>query len=271
MTDGETHSPLPLSVSVIASNEEANLERCLRSVDGLAKEIILVHNDCKDRTVEIAESFGAHCFEETWRGHRDQKNLALDKTSHPWSLCLDADEELSVPLRTSLRTFLENASENAAFDGAYFSRLSFFLGRWIKHGDWYPDHNLRLVRRERGRWSGSREHDKMKVEGRTKKLSGDLLHYSFPSIRSYLEKTNYYADVFLQRQLDAGKSWRLRDAALRPFWRFFRTYVLRRGFLDGFPGFFLAFATAFSTLVRHSRLYEEEARQRVDESGHSIP
>ena len=257
----EANEPLPLSVSLIASNEEQNLARCLRSVEDLAEEIVLVYNDCSDRTVAIAEKFGARCFEEVWQGHRDQKNLALDKATKPWILCVDADEEVSEPLKLALRRFVEDG-DCEGFDGAFFPRKSFFLGRWILHGDWYPDHSLRLIRRGKGRWAGSREHDKMKTEGKVRKLHGDLLHYSFPSISSYLEKTNYYADFFLQRQLDAKSKWRVGNVVFRPAWRFFRAYFLRLGFLDGFPGFFLAAATAFSTLVRHSRLYEHEVRER---------
>ncbi|MGI9239868.1 MAG: glycosyltransferase family 2 protein, partial [Verrucomicrobiales bacterium] len=142
--------------------------------------------------------------------------------------------------------------------GASFPRLSHFLGRWIRHGDWYPDRKLRLFRRESGRFVGEPGHDEVEVEGAVVRLSADQLHYSYPNANSFLDKLNGFSDAFLAKELAAGKSWSLFRAIFRPWWRFFRGYVLRRGFLDGFPGYWIAKATAFSTFIRHSRLYEYE-------------
>lgn len=257
-------SPLPLSVAIIASNEEDNLPRCLESLGGIAQEIILVHNNCTDRTVQIAKQYNATCFEETWHGHRDQKNIALGKTSQPWVLCLDADEALSPSLRNSILQFFKHCPTQE-ISGAKFNRLSRFMGKWIRHGDWYPDTKLRLVRADTGSWKGSREHDKLQVDGTVRHLEGDLLHYSYPTLTTFVEKTIYFSDIYLQRQLDAGKIWKLGNAVLRPLWRFFRAYIIRRGFLDGFPGFFIAAATAYMALVRHSRLYEYEVLKSFEE------
>lgn len=246
---------LPLSVCLIAHNEAARIRRCLDSVRPLAAEIIVVVNDCTDGTEAIArDEFGAQIFEETWHGHRDQKNIALAKATQPWTLCLDCDEELSPALAAELRAFIE--ADDPGFNGASFPRKVWFLGRWITHGDWYPDRSLRLIRTGKGRWAGSREHDRMEIEGRAKKLAADLHHYTNPTLNDQIAKINYFADIYLRRQLDAGQEWKLSHALLRPPWRFFRAYVLRRGFLDGFPGLYAAVLTAFATFVRHSRLYE---------------
>jgi glycosyltransferase involved in cell wall biosynthesis len=244
-----------LSVVLIASNEESNIAKCLESLSGIADEIILVHNDCVDKTVEIALKFGAICFEEKWHGHRDQKNMALSKAKKSWVLCLDADERLSPALLASIQSILHRDSKNEA-DGFECNRKSFFLGRWISHGDWYPDKKIRLVRREKGKFIGLSEHDKLSVNGKVKHLKGDLLHFSYPTLDSILEKTLYFSDIFVRRNSNDGRSFNTCNIVLRSIWRFFRAYILRFGFLDGFPGFFIAVANAYSTFFRHSKVYE---------------
>ncbi len=251
---------LPLSISIISLNEEANLRRCLESVSGLAQEIIVVDSGSKDKTREVAESFGARFVHQDWLGHRDQKNVALGLCAQPWVLALDCDEELSPELRDSLIAFFEQP-EAVRPDGAWMNRRTWFMGRWITHGDWYPDRKLRLFRRELATWGGSPEHDKIEMNGsgRSVHLAGDLLHYSFRDTNHFLSKQAGYADVFLQRELakDSGFSWF--KVVMRPWWRFMRSYFLRLGFMDGFPGLWIAVATAFFAFQRYSRTYEHTA------------
>lgn len=251
--------PLPLSISIISCNEESNIARCLKSAADLAGEIVVVDSGSKDRTKEIAESYGARVSHQDWLGHRDQKNIALGLCAQPWVLALDCDEELSPELRQSIIDFFGKGRSNT-FDGAECNRKVWFLGRWITHGDWYPDRKLRLFKREKARWGGSPEHDYIELQGPTLRLDGDLHHFSFPSMNRYIEKINVFADVFLERQKSAGKRWSLLTTITRPLWRFFRAYVLRRGFMDGFPGLWIATATAFSAFVRYSRKYEDEVK-----------
>lgn len=253
-------SPLPLSVSIITRNEAANLPRCLASVAGLAAEIVVMDSGSTDATPEIARQFAARWMHQDWLGYRDQKQKALEACRQPWVLALDADEEVSSAMRHEIIQFLETAS--ATHDGASFPRKVWFLGRWITHGDWYPDRKLRLVRRASARWGGSPEHDKLEVPGRILVCQGDLHHYSFPTMARYVEKINVFAGEYLKRQLADGTRWSLSATLFRPAWRFFRAYVLRRGFLDGFPGFWIAFSTAYQTFVRHSRLYEHQLQAR---------
>jgi len=253
--------PFPLSISIVAHNEERNIGRCLESAANLAEEIVVVDAGSNDRTREIAASFDAKVIHQDWLGHRDQKNVALSHCTRPWVLALDCDEFLSPDLRASISSFFREGLPEK-FEGAWCNRKTWFLGRWIRHGDWYPDRQLRLVRREKARWGGSPEHDKIDIHGPTTGLAGDLCHDSFPSMNRYIEKINIYSDVFLQRQNELGKRWSLMQNVTRPLWRFFRAYVLRRGFLDGYPGLWIAVATAFSTFVRYSRQYEEESRQK---------
>lgn len=249
--------PLPLSIAITACDEEQNIARCLRSVVDLAEEIVVVDSGSKDRTLEVAEGFGARVFHQDWLGHSLQKQVALDHCTGEWALVLDCDEELSSELLASIRAFFDDGRAKK-YDGASFSRKVWFLGRWITHGDWYPDRKLRLVRRAKARMSGNDAHDLIEVSGATTVLAGDLHHYSFPSMNRYVSKINVFADLFLEKQKAEGVKWSLAANVTRPLWRFFRAYVLRCGFLDGFPGLWIAVATAFFTFVRYSRKYEDE-------------
>lgn len=253
--------PFPLSISIIACNEEANIARCLQSAAGLAQEIFVVDSGSADRTREIAASLGAKVTHQDWLGHRDQKNVALRLCTQPWVLALDCDEELSPELKHSIERFFEDGSADK-FNGAECNRKVWFLGRWITHGDWYPDRKLRLFRREKAEWAGSPEHDFIKLDGPVTRLQGDLHHYSFPSMSRYIEKINTFSDVFLARQKAEGKQWSLWANVTRPLWRFFRAYVLRGGFLDGFPGLWIAVSTAYFAFVRYSRKFEDEVARK---------
>lgn len=255
-----------LSVAVTSFNEETRLRKCLAAVRGLAAEIVVVDSGSTDGTVAVAEEAGARVLRQEWLGHSRQKQAALDACTHPWVLILDCDEELSGELRESIARFF-SSGDAAWFHGCRFNRRVRFLGRWITHGDWYPDTKLRLVRRDKAVMGGNAVHDTVLVEGAVKHLRGDLLHDSYPTIGSYLEKIGPFADGFAERRQEEGKGWSLLANLLRPAWRFFRAYVLRFGFLDGFPGFWIAYATAFSVFVRYSRLYEEEFRERKKAEG----
>jgi glycosyltransferase involved in cell wall biosynthesis len=262
---------LPISVSMIARNEAHNLPRSLGSVAGWVSEIVVVVNDCTDDTVSVAKSFGAVVIEHPWQGYRDQKVFALAKVTQPWVLALDADEEVSPEMAIAIKSFISQAS--LPFYGAAFRRKVWFLGRWITHGDWYPDWSLRLLLKDKGHWSGSPEHDRIELQGPYAKLKVDMLHYSFPSINAHTLKIPVFAEYFLTRQLAAGKKWSLLRTISHAGWRFVRAYVIRLGFLDGFPGFYIAVATAFSTFTRYSQLFEYEANQAQksgsDSSGES--
>jgi glycosyltransferase involved in cell wall biosynthesis len=248
-----------VSVVIVARNEAARIGRCLASVQGWVAEIVVALNDSTDDTGAIAASFGARTEQVQWKGYRDTKNVALGFATAPWVLALDADEEVSPGLRADIETFLGGA-DHARFAGARFPRKVWFIDRWITHGDWYPDYSLRLFRREGSCWGGSPEHDTMKVSGAIKRLHGDLFHYSFPTLSSHVAKINVFADYFLRRQQDAGQRWSVWPCLLRPAWRFFRAYFLRLGLLDGYPGLYIAVATAFGAFVRYSRLYEAERK-----------
>jgi len=251
----DNNSIPPVSMALTTLNEEARLAKCLASARGLVREIVVVDSGSTDGTAAIAEAEGGRVIRQDWLGHSAQKQIALDACTQSWVLVLDADEEVSPELRQSILAFFKSGDVDW-FHGCRFNRKIRFLGRWISHGDWYPDTKLRLVRRDKARVGGNAAHDEVLVAGSVKHLHGDLLHDSYPTIQSYLNKIGPFADDFAERQRKAGKKWSLAANLLRPLWRFFRAYFLRLGVLDGFPGFWIAYATAFSVFVRYSRLYE---------------
>ncbi|PTX92539.1 glycosyltransferase family 2 protein [Opitutus sp. ER46] len=249
---------LPISVVIVARNEARNLARCLASVQGWTEDQVVVLNDTTDDSEAVCRQLGARVEQRPWQGYRDTKNAALALARHDWVLSLDADEEVSPALREAITAFIARADRDA-FAGARFPRKVWFLDRWITHGDWYPDLSLRLFHRGRARWGGDAfVHEKIECDGPVATLAGDLHHYSFPTLASHVAKVNPFAELFLRQQQARGRRFSLAAAIGRPAWRFFRAYILKRGFLDGFPGYYIAWATAFGALVRHSRLYEAE-------------
>jgi len=245
---------LPISVVMIARNEAKRLPQSLGSVAGWVTEIVVVINDCADETAAVAASFGALVSEHPFQNLRDQKSIALGKATQPWVLSLDADEVVSPELKTEIFRFIESADDTVS--GVWFSRRLWFMQRWIRHGDNYPDRVLRLFRNGKGRLGGTEEHDCFVVDGRTIRFRADLLHYSHESISSHVGKINFFTDFFLKRAVQKGRRVSPWSVIFHAKWRFLRAYFLRLGILDGFPGFYLAYFSAFSTFIKYAKLYE---------------
>jgi glycosyltransferase involved in cell wall biosynthesis len=249
-------SKLPISVCIIAGNEAARIRRALESVVGWTMEIVIVLNDdVKDGTDKIAESFGAKVFHEPWKGYGPQKNSAVAKATQNWLLNLDADEEVTPALRAEIQCAVGEPGTHAAF---CFPRLTQFCGRWIRHGDWYPDRQTRLWRRGHVRWSNALVHESPQVNGAVGRLQGDLLHYSMESLEHQVRKTVKYADEFTKNSLARKRTVTFLDLSVRPVWRFWRAYLFRLGFLDGWQGFAIAWMTAFYTFLRYAMAREAE-------------
>jgi glycosyltransferase involved in cell wall biosynthesis len=245
---------LPVSVVLIASNEEKNIARCIGSVYGWVEEIIVVVNDCIDKTVEIAKIYGATVVEHPWENFRDQKNFAKQFATKAWILSIDADEVVSDRLKSSIMMFV--ADDNKRYNGAEFKRMAFFLGKWIRHGDWYPDHCQRLFRKDNGHWEGGLVHEYLKINGNVKMLHGHLLHYTYNSIRDHVETMLKYTDLFVEdNQTKVVKTWLI---IVHACWKAFRCYVIKRGFLDGFHGIYIAMAQGFFAIYKYTRLLERQ-------------
>jgi glycosyltransferase involved in cell wall biosynthesis len=252
--------PFALSLCVIARNEGHNLGRCLQSVQGYVRQIVVVINDCTDDTEAVAKSYGAAVYTHPWHGDRDQRNIALGYATEDWVLVLDADEALSEPLKATLQAFFQGPLCQH-YSGASFARCTQYLGRWIRHGDWYPDRCLRLFKRTKGITRGMPRHPKVVVDGAVVKLPGDILHYSYPTLTLQWNKVPSFADDFVQTRRSEGKRFWLPEAIGRALWRFVRGYVFKLGFLDGYRGFYIAVFAMASTLFRYTRLWEAELQQ----------
>ncbi|HUJ10133.1 MAG TPA: glycosyltransferase family 2 protein [Verrucomicrobiae bacterium] len=251
-------APLPLSIAIITLNEEANLPRCLASVRDLAAEIVVIDSGSTDRTAELARQCGAVFEFHKWQGHVAQKNVALRRCSQPWVLCLDADEAVSPELAAAI--YSRFAVGQPREDGCWVNRRTFYLGDWIRHV-WYPEWRLRLVRKERAQWRGVDPHDRLEVAGETKRLDGDLLHYSYRDLQDHLQRTIRYAQISANSYDRAGKSSHWYYLLFSPWIAFFRQLVIRQGWRDGWRGWLIAGVTMIHVFAKYAFLLEKRRSQ----------
>jgi glycosyltransferase involved in cell wall biosynthesis len=245
---------------MISGAESQRIGKALASVVEWAGEIIVVLNEeVSDGTDKAAAAFGAKVFREPWRGFVAQKNSAAAKAGCPWILGLDADEIVTAPLLQEIAALFKAGQppSEAAFR---FARCTYYCGRWIRHGDWYPDYVTRLWRKDAAEWVGVDPHASLAVRGAVGTLNADLQHYSNDSIDQQISKIVPYSADFVRHRRQIGRSAGMADLTIRPAWRFFRAYVLRRGFLDGWQGFYIASLSAFSTLTRYVKVLEAERK-----------
>ncbi len=248
---------------MIAGAEASRIGRALDSVAGWTSEIIVVLNDdVTDGTDKIAESAGAKVFREPWKGYRRQKNSAAQKASQEWILGLDADEAISAGLREEIQRLFADGKRTGQFAAFSFPRLSWYCGRWIRHGDWYPDRSTRLWRAGQAEWGGGDIHEKLLAHGPVGKLHADLFHYTRTSINHHLQKIIPFSDEFIRQHAADGRRAGMGDLVVRPVWRFLRAYFFRLGFLDGWQGYYIACHNAFSTVVRYAKIREAGQRPK---------
>lgn len=246
---------MSLSVCIICFNEEHNIRRCLKSA-AWADEIIVADSMSEDKTVEIAKEYTDSVFQRPWTGYEGQKNFALQQAHGNWILSLDADEEISEALRDEIKVKI---NETSAKDGYRIPRHSFYQGRWINHSGFYPDRQLRLFKRERGRWTGGRVHERVEVKGSLGVLENDLLHYPYRGvICGQLQTVNSFSGLIAEDMYEKGKRYHFSLLLLRPLFKFMEVYMLKRGFLDGRAGFIIAVSSAYAMFVRYVKLWEIE-------------
>jgi glycosyltransferase involved in cell wall biosynthesis len=247
-----------ISVALITLNEEANLPRTLQSVMPLVQdgqgEIIVVDSGSTDRTLEIARSCGAKIFIEPWKGFAAQKNSAMEKANGDWVLQLDADEALEPELTSEIDTEIQQSREPTGF---WIPRKNFFLGRWIKHGGFYPDPKLRLIRRGAGEFEEYGAHPTIKVNGPTGRLKHALVHNAYPTLRGYIDHMNSYSSSGAEVALAKGNpGFNLINILIRPKLTFIYNYIFRLGFLDGREGFLLHFYHAVYVSWKYAKAWE---------------
>ena len=247
-------SRAPVSVCIITKDEEENLPDCLASVRW-ADEVVVVDSRSTDRTRDIAASAGARVIERDFAGHVEQKNFAVSSAKHDWVLCLDADERLTPALADSVREVLEAPGASAGFECA---RLTYHLGRPIRHGGWYPDRKLRLFDRRRAKWGGRNPHDHVIADGPVGRLEGDLLHYSYRSLSDHLRQIDFFTDIAAREKRARGERASVIRLVLHPIGKFLRMYLLKAGFLDGVPGLIVAVTGSYYVFLKYAKLRELE-------------
>lgn len=250
-----------LSVVIITYNEEKNIGRCLEAVCGLADDLVVVDSFSEDRTREICEGYGARFLERAFTGYVDQKNYANAQARFDHILSLDADEVLSRELYASVQA----AKHNWAADGYYLTRLTNYCGHWVRHGGWYPDKKLRLFDRTKGRWEGLLLHERFELfpDHRPRQLRGDLLHYSYDSVKQHLDQINSFSDIACREMRMKGKKTNILQLIVKPPFRFFYGYFIRLGFLDGFTGFCIAVLSGYGAFVKYAKLYQSYKNDRL--------
>jgi glycosyltransferase involved in cell wall biosynthesis len=242
-----------LSVILITRNEEANLEDCLASLDGIAQQIVIVDTNSSDRTLEIAQKYGSLIAQPPdWPGFGPQKNRALDLATGEWVLSLDADERLTPALRSEILTAIHHS---AKIDCFAIPRLSWYCGRFIRHSGWSPDYVDRLFKRGTARFSDDLVHERLIPEGAVAKLENPMLHYSFRNFSQVLSKIDRYSSASAEQAYAHGKRSNPCKAILHGLWAFFKTYVLKVGFLDGRHGLALAISNGEGSYYRYMKIW----------------
>lgn len=244
-----------LSVTIITYNEEANIRRTLESVKW-ADEIVVVDSGSTDRTVEICREYTDRIFHQDWLGFARQKNFAIGKTEGDWVLSLDADEPIEPALADEIRGII---SSSRSFDGYRIPRRTFFLGKQIKHGGWYPDYNLRLFRRGKGSFEDRTVHEAIRVPGSVGKTLHAIEHYAYQDLASYMTSINKYSslavDVMEEKGISAFKaSWM--NIMFRPVLTFVLKYFIRLGFLDGKHGLVLNLFHSYYVFAKYAKAWE---------------
>jgi glycosyltransferase involved in cell wall biosynthesis len=265
-SSGERASPVgeaarrpTISAIVVCFNEEDRIQECLESLSW-CDELVVVDSYSTDRTPEICRRYTERFVQRPWAGYRDQKAYAHSQTTNEWVLLVDADERVPAPLQQEiLQTLAADAGRCAAYA---VPRLVFYLGRWWRRGGWYPDYDVRLFKRERAKWGGDEPHERILVDGPVGRLRHALHHYSYRSMEDHLQRINRFTSISSKELKTGGERWRLRDALFRPGARFFYSYLVKRGFLEGFGGFYVAVTAAVYVFLKYAKLWELELEEK---------
>lgn len=253
----EHPAPVPISACVIAKNEADRIGPCLASL-AFCDEIVVLDSGSTDGTQDICRAAGARVVETDWPGWVKQKNRAVAEAAHDWVLSLDADERVDAELRASIETLRTGALAATAGPWAYaVKRKVRYLGRWIRHGGWYPEWRARLFHREHARWGGVDPHDRIEAEGPVERIhAGDLEHHTYRSMEDHLRQMILFSGEGAAQMHARGRRASWVDLSLRPWWRFVHVYIVRLGFLDGRAGYMVARLGAYFTFLKYARLWD---------------
>ncbi len=246
---------MKLSSIIIAKNEEQNIRRCIESqLDCIDEIIVLIDSATTDATEEIVTSFrNVKYLKLSWQGYAETKKKGVILAEHDWILWIDADESITPALVEEIKNFKNTSPQ---FNAYTFPRKSFFLGRWIKHGGWYPGRVARLFNKKFINFSSNNVHEHLEIKGKTGEFRNDIEHYTDPNITHYFNKFNLYTSLAADDLFRSNKKFRMTDIILRPFLLFIKMYILKRGFLDGIQGFILAVFSSAYVFTKYCKLWE---------------
>lgn len=247
---------LPISVVLISRDAAGTIPACLESVS-FADDIVLVDSGSADETMQIARQFGARIFQREWQGFGRQKQFAVDQARHDWALCLDTDERVSPALAQSIRAVLANP----AYKVYAMPRCNRFMGRWLRHGEGYPDWSVRLFHRGFAQWSHDTVHEKVLTTQAVGRLTGDLMHESAEDLVDYLSKQNGYTTTQAEALFSQGRQSSALQTALSPVARFCKFYFFRLGLLDGLPGLVHISIGCFNSFIKYAKLRELQRKR----------
>lgn len=240
-----------ISACIISYNEENKIEDCLKSLEGVVDEIIVVDSLSTDKTKDIVRKYTDKIYDQKFLGHVEQKNLAVEKASYDWILSLDCDERLTDELKNSILKIKNNLDDADVYRVA---RRTFYVYRWLNHC-WYPDFKVRLFNRKSAKWGGTNPHDRVEVAGdNIITLKGDMEHYSFNSISEHIKTIDSFTEIGAQEILKKNKSVSIISPFTHGIWTFIKLYFLKRGFLDGFAGIVVAVLSGMHAFVKYSKV-----------------
>ncbi len=248
----------PLTVTIITRNESANICAALQSV-AWADEVVVVDSGSTDDTVAMARRFTERVVVREWPGYVAQKNFAAEQATHSWILSLDADERVTQGLAAEIQARLKSTQGEAGFR---VPRVSWYLGRWLRSTDWYPDYQLRLYDRTRARWEGRRVHESVKADGPVGKLTAELLHYPYRDISHHLQTMDRYTTLTAEQAAEQGATASFADLLVRPPIAFLRNYVLRGGIRDGQVGLVVSLLNSYYVFLKFAKLWELRRTRR---------
>ena len=245
---------LKLSAVIITYNEERYIDKCLKSLTNVADEIIVVDSYSTDDTKIICEKYNVSFIEQKFLGYVEQKNFALKQASYNHIVSLDGDESLSHELQQSILKVKSNWTN----DGYYCNRYNNFCGQWIKYSDWYPNKKIRVFDKRKSCWKGINPHDQVFVNSSKKigKLKGDILHLTYQSYSEFNQKVESFSSISAESYYKLGKRSNLFKIIWNPSWAFFKSYILRLGFLDGKNGLFICYQTGKRTFLKYAKLWK---------------
>lgn len=251
-----------LSVVIITFNEERNIARCIDSVKDFADDIVVVDSFSTDKTQKICEEKNVRFVQHKFEGHIEQKNWAITQAKYPFILSLDADEAPDEVLKESIN----EARKSTSFDGYTMNRLTNYCGKWIKHCGWYPDKKLRLWNSQKGKWGGINPHDiyLMELGSSICHLKGNLLHYSYYSISDHMLQANKFSDISAKALFEKGYKASMFKRYFSPKFKFFRDYILKLGFLDGYYGYVICKISAHAAFLKYVKLKQLQSNKTLE-------